>query len=98
MSTTIYIPRDAAALSVGAEQVARAVAAEAKRRSVAIDIRRNGSRGLLWLEPMVEVVTPAGRVAYGPVTAADVSGLFDAQFLQGGKHRLHQGVTEQIPY
>ncbi len=98
MSTTIYIPKDAAALSVGAERVARAIAAEAKARSVVVDIKRNGSRGLLWLEPMVEVVTPAGRVAYGPVAAADVPGLFDAQFLQGGKHRLHQGQTEQIPY
>jgi len=98
MSTTIYIPKDATALSVGAEQVARAIAAEARKRSVAVDIKRNGSRGLLWLEPMVEVVTPAGRVAYGPVAAADVSALFDAQFLQGGKHRLHQGLTEQIPY
>ncbi len=98
MSTTIYIPKDAAALSVGAERVARAIAAEAKARSVAVDVKRNGSRGLLWLEPMVEVVTPAGRVAYGPVAPADVSGLFDAQFLQGGKHRLHQGLTEQIPY
>ena len=59
---------------------------------------RNGSRGLFWLEPLVEVATPAGRIAYGPVTVADVAGLFDAGFLRGGAHALRQGPTDQIPY
>jgi formate dehydrogenase iron-sulfur subunit len=98
MSTTIYIPKDAAALSVGAERVAREIAAQAQAKSVSVKIKRNGSRGLLWLEPMVEVATAAGRVAYGPVAVTDVAGLFEANFLQGGAHRLHHGLTEQIPY
>jgi formate dehydrogenase iron-sulfur subunit len=98
MSTTVYVPCDSGALSLGAERVARAIAAEAKNRHVDIKLVRNGSRGLFWLEPMVEVATPKGRIAYGPVQAKDVPALFEAGFLQGGKHPLCQGPTEEIPY
>ncbi|MCK9510972.1 MAG: NADH-quinone oxidoreductase subunit NuoF [Pigmentiphaga sp.] len=95
---TIYVPRDAAALAVGADAVARAVEAEARQRGDQVRIVRNGSRGLLWLEPLVEVVTDAGRVAYGPVAPADVPGLFEAGWLRGAPHDLCHGPTEQIPY
>ncbi len=98
MSFTVYVPRDAGALSLGAEATAAAVAAEAGRRGLEVELVRNGSRGLYWLEPLVEVVTPQGRVAYGPVQAQDVAGLFDADFLHGGAHALGHGLTEQIPY
>jgi formate dehydrogenase iron-sulfur subunit len=98
VSVTLYVPQDAAALSVGAEQVAQAIAAEASRRDLTLVIRRNGSRGLLWLEPLIEVQTAAGRVAYGPVAAADVPRLFDAGFLNGGADPLCQGLTDQIPW
>ena len=63
---TVYIPRDAAALSVGAERVVKAMQDEAKKRGVEIKIIRNGSRGMLWLEPLVEVVTAKGRVLMAP--------------------------------
>ncbi len=79
MTTTIYVPRDSAALAVGADRVARQIAAEALARNLPVRIVRNGSRGLFWLETLVEVQTPQGRVAYGPVTRADVAGLFDAR-------------------
>jgi formate dehydrogenase iron-sulfur subunit len=98
MSTTLFVPKDAAALSVGADKVARAIAEQAQARSIAVQIKRNGSRGLLWLEPLIEVETADGRIAYGPVSVADVPGLFEAGFLQGGAHALQHGVTEQIPY
>jgi len=98
MSIDVYVPRDASALSLGAEAVARAIAAEARARRAEVRIVRNGSRGLYWLEPMVEVALASGRVAYGPVRAADVAGLFDAGFLQGGTHALAQGTTQEIPY
>jgi formate dehydrogenase iron-sulfur subunit len=98
MSTTVFVPKDAAAVSVGADQVALAIAHQAQARSLEVAIKRNGSRGLLWLEPMIEVQTAAGRVAYGPVSVADVPGLFEAGFLLGGAHALHHGATEQIPY
>ncbi|MEP6474062.1 MAG: formate dehydrogenase, partial [Gemmatimonadota bacterium] len=96
--TRVYVSRDSAALSMGAEAVARAIAAEGVSRNVTIEIVRNGSRGLLWLEPLVEVETAAGRVAYGPVMPADVPGLFAAGFLTGAQHTLGHGITEQIPY
>jgi formate dehydrogenase iron-sulfur subunit len=94
----VFIPRDAAALAMGAEKVAATVKAEAEKRGLAITIIRNGSRGLLWLEPLVEVETPKGRVAYGPVTSSDVASLFDTGFLTGGDHRLAHGLTEEIDY
>jgi formate dehydrogenase iron-sulfur subunit len=98
MSFTVYVPRDAGALSLGAEATAAAIAAEAARRGVDVTVVRNGSRGLYWLEPMVEVATDAGRVAYGPVLADDVASLFDADFLHGAQHALGHGLTEKIPY
>ena len=94
----IFVPCDAAALSVGAEAVARAIAAEAVNRNVHIQIVRNGSRGMFWLEPLVEVQTAEGRMAYGPVSAADVAGLFDAGFLDGGLHTLSLGKTKEITF
>ncbi|MEP6474895.1 MAG: NADH-quinone oxidoreductase subunit NuoF [Gemmatimonadota bacterium] len=83
---------------MGAEAVARAIAAEGVSRNATIEIVRNGSRGLLWLEPLVEVETAAGRMAYGPVAPADVPGLFASGFLTGASHALGHGLTEQIPY
>lgn len=96
--TTIWVPRDASARSVGADEVADAIAAHAAAIGVEVRIVRNGSRGMLWLEPLVEVATDAGRIAYGPVGVDDVASLFAAGFLAGGEHPLEHGVTESIPY
>jgi formate dehydrogenase iron-sulfur subunit len=98
MTATVYVPRDAAALSLGAEEVAAAITAEAIARHADVRVVRNGSRGMCWLEPLVEVETAAGRVAYGPVTRRDVAALFDGDFLHGGSHALHLGPVENIPY
>jgi formate dehydrogenase iron-sulfur subunit len=98
MSVTIYVPRDSGALALGAGKVADAVAKEIRARGVDARLVRNGSRGLYWLEPMVEVETAAGRVAYGPIAAKDVPSLFEADFLSGGKHALSLGDPEKIPY
>jgi formate dehydrogenase iron-sulfur subunit len=76
MGIRVYVPSDTTAASIGADRVARAVEAEAKRRNLSIELVRNGSRGMFWLEPLVEVETSAGRVAYGPVTAKDIPELF----------------------
>lgn len=96
--TRIFVPDDAAALSMGADKVASALKAEADKRKLVVEIVRTGSRGMLYLEPLVEVETPRGRVAYGPVAAKDAGSLFDAGFLTGGKHALSQGLTEEIDY
>jgi formate dehydrogenase iron-sulfur subunit len=98
MSATVYVPRDSSALSLGAGIVADAVVAEAARRKIDLRLVRNGSRGMFWLEPMVEVETAHGRVAYGPVAPADVIGLFDCGFLTAGEHRLGLGLTEELAY
>ncbi|MEY2892441.1 MAG: hypothetical protein RJA98_2349 [Pseudomonadota bacterium] len=97
-AVTVYVPRDSAALAVGADEVAAALQAECARRGWAIDLVRNGSRGLFWLETLVEVATAEGRIAYGPVMADDVPALLDAGLLQGGAHALRHGITEQMPY
>jgi formate dehydrogenase iron-sulfur subunit len=96
---TVYVPRDSSASSLGAEQVAAALQIEAAKRDIRINLVRNGSRGLYWLEPLVEVATgDRGRVAYGPVRVSDAPSLFDANFLQGGAHPLYLGPVEEIPY
>ncbi|MBB5754446.1 formate dehydrogenase beta subunit [Prosthecomicrobium pneumaticum] len=94
----VFVPCDAAAVAVGADEVAEAIATEAMTRGIALDIIRTGSRGALFLEPMVEVETARGRVAYGPVGVADVAGLFDAGFLTGGDDPLRLGPPEKIPF
>ena len=98
MTTTIYVSRDASALAVGAERVAGAIAGHAKAAGADVRIVRNGSRGMFWLEPLVEVATAAGRIAYGPVQPKDVRALFDAGFLRGGAHALRLGKVEDIAY
>ena len=99
MTTTLYIPCDSAALAVGADEVVHAIKVEALARGTDLKIVRTGSRGLFWLEPMVEVATSQGRVAYGPVAPEDVPALFKAGLLDGGKeHPLHLGKPEEIPY
>jgi formate dehydrogenase iron-sulfur subunit len=97
-SLRIYIPRDAAALSVGADDVAAALGDAAAARGVSLDIVRNGSRGLHWLEPLVEISTPAGRVGFGPVTAADAASVLDAALGRTSAHPLGCGVVDEIPW
>jgi formate dehydrogenase iron-sulfur subunit len=96
MSLRVFIPQDAAARAVGADKVARAVADEARRANLDVAIVRTGSRGLFWLEPMIEVETPGGRIAFGPVSTADVPGLVAARF--ASTHRLGLGRPEHIPF
>src|SRR6188768_2824604 len=99
MSTvTLYVPGDASAVSVGADGVARALEAEAAKRGRAVRIVRNGSRGLYWLEPLVEVVTPVGRIAYGPVHANQVPKLVEGGLLDGGPHELRLGDMGAHPW
>jgi formate dehydrogenase iron-sulfur subunit len=96
MSLRIYIPRDSAAIACGADEIARDIEALARRQSPDITIVRNGSRGLHWLEPMLEVETSRGRVAYGPVEDHDVESVFAAMCADGAAHPLCHGVTDDI--
>ncbi|MBU6297031.1 MAG: NADH-quinone oxidoreductase subunit NuoF [Alphaproteobacteria bacterium] len=98
MTTRVFIPRDSGALAVGADDVATALTAAVRKRNIPIEIVRTGSRGLYWLEPMVEVATSNGRVAYGPVGTRDVESLLEGGFLAGGPHKLRLGHVEEIPF
>ncbi len=96
MSTRVYVSRDASATSLGADEVATALIAAAGAGT--IELVRTGTRGLLWLEPLVEVETASGRVGYGPVAPADVPGLLAAGLLTGGAHALNVGRVEDLPW
>ena len=98
IGVTVYVPCDSTALAVGADDVAAAMTAQAAARGIEVDLVRNGSRGMFWLEPLVEVATSAGRVGYGPVSVHDVASLFDAGFLAGGAHPLALGLVDQMPW
>jgi formate dehydrogenase iron-sulfur subunit len=98
VTTTVFVPRDASALSLGADATAAAIAATAAARGESVRVVRNSSRGMFWLEPFVEVETAAGRLGYGPVKPSDVPSLFEAGFLRGGAHRLAHGKVDAIPF
>ncbi len=98
MAIKIYVPRDSSALSLGANKVAANIQAEAAKRGLEINLIRNGSRGLFWLETMVEVTTSKGRIAYGPVMPKDVASLFDSDFMSGAAHPLNLGLTDEIAW
>jgi formate dehydrogenase iron-sulfur subunit len=91
----IFVPIDAAARSVGSDATAAAIAAEARKRKLDLTLVRNGSRGLLWLEPLVEIEIDGVRHAYGPVAAQDVPALFDAGWAAGAAGAGAAGVGAQ---
>ncbi|MCX6481643.1 MAG: formate dehydrogenase [Mycobacterium sp.] len=93
MSARVYVPRDSAARSVGADEVAARIAQLAD-----VEIVRNGSRGMLWLEPFVEVETASGRVGYGPVAPDDVEALLGAGMLDGAEHALCHGLVDEMEW
>src|SRR5690606_28598993 len=98
MIPRIYIPGDSGALALGADKVAKAIESELAARGVEAKIIRNGSRGAYFLEPMVEVATATGRIAYGPVQPSDVKSLFDSGFLTGSPHKRWLGDPAKIPF
>ncbi|TDK68447.1 formate dehydrogenase beta subunit [Sapientia aquatica] len=95
---TIYVPIDSSAIALGANEVAEKIASQAQARGIEIKLIRNGSRGMFWLEPMVEVATDKGRIAFGPIEVEDVAGLFEADFIHAGSHPKSLGLTEEIPF
>ena len=94
----IYVPGDAVAVACGADEIAAAMTAVASKRKLDATIVRNGSRGMHWLEPMLEVATAGGRVAYGPVELGDVESVLDAMVADGGDHKLRVGLPEDHPF
>lgn len=97
-TVTLYVPSDSAARSVGADEVAAALQRAADHCRQPIRLVRNGSRGMLWLEPLIEVETEQGRIGYGPVAPHDVPDLVLAGVFEGGAHPARLGVVEQLPW
>ncbi len=87
----IFVPLDSAAKALGADEVAAAIAHHAATRNLDIQIIRNGSRGMVWLEPLIEIDTPEGRIGYGQVTRDQVADLLDGKLQSLGR-------VEDIPY
>jgi formate dehydrogenase iron-sulfur subunit len=98
MSIVIFVPGDSVSLALGADDITSVILNEAAKRDITVTVVRNGSRGMLWLEPLIEVQTAKGRMAYGLVQPDDIPPLFDADFLHGGAHPLSLGLTEELPY
>lgn len=98
MSLEIFVPRDAAARAVGADRVANALVAEAHRLGLVLELVRTGSRGLFWLEPMVELETGGSRLAFGPMTPADVPGLLALGPDAAKAHPLCLGRPDDISF
>ncbi len=92
-----FLPRDAGALAVGADGVARALHTTAQARGLAIELVRTGSRGLYWLEPMLELETPRGRIAFGAVEVGDIAAILDA-VIADEPHAKSLGPTDAIPF
>jgi len=94
----IFVPLDSAAVALGADEVVAAISQEATSRNLEIEIVRNGSRGMHWLEPLVEVDVDGQRVGYGPIAKSDVASLFETGFLNGADHAKSVGIVENLPF
>ena len=102
MTAQVFIPKDTTAVALGADGLALKMAQNIESRSLDVEVQRNGSRGMFWLEPMVEVKTESSRIAFGPVNASDIESVLDAidDHLAGKSidHSLYLGEVEKIDY
>ena len=99
MAVRIYISRDAAAQALGADETAAALQVAAAAKGQSITLTRVGSRGMVWLEPLVEVEDARGqRIAYGPVTPELVPALVKAGLFEAAPHELRIGRVEDLPW
>lgn len=69
----VFVPGDSTALSVGADEVADALV------KAGAQVIRTGSRGMFWLEPLVEVETDSGRVGYANVEPGEAKDLLNGK-------------------
>ncbi|MEQ1756288.1 MAG: NADH-ubiquinone oxidoreductase-F iron-sulfur binding region domain-containing protein [Micropepsaceae bacterium] len=80
--TRVFASADSSAVAVGIDSVLTRLIDVARAQSGTLEIVRTGSRGLHWLEPLVEIERDGKRIAYGPLSLADV----DARLLTGSDH------------
>jgi len=94
----VFIPADTTSCALGADEVAAEVVLQAEKEGLEVEIIRNGSRGAFWLEPLVEIESEHGRIAFGPVTTDDVFTLFDAGFPAACEHELYLGKISDLQW
>ena len=95
----LYVPRDTTTIALGADEVAAGLHSGIVAQGLPLSIVRNGSRGLYWLEPMLELETDAGRIAFGPIQVAGVEAFLESKpWLHPSKHPQYLGLTEDIPF
>ena len=97
-SINVFVPRETSAVSLGANEIGDRILSLAVNNKTDITLIRNGSWGMCWLEPLIEVEVNGERIAYGPICIEDVADLFKADFLKGGDHKLKLGKVSDIPY
>ena len=98
MTVRVFIPLDTFAVACGADEIADELTLLARRRGLDLRVVRTGSRGMAWAEPLVEVETAAGRIAYGPVEPGEMAALLDAGLLSGGSHPKRVGDPAAHPF
>ncbi|WDI31348.1 NADH-ubiquinone oxidoreductase-F iron-sulfur binding region domain-containing protein [Hyphococcus flavus] len=93
----LFLPLDSVAIAMGADDVADALQNEAAKRKIKLELVRTGSRGMHWLEPLLEVEKDCKRIGYGPVSEDDAVSVLDA-ILGDGRHDKCVGLVEEIPF
>tara|TARA_B100000029_G_scaffold516792_1_gene634310 strand:+ start:8696 stop:10240 length:1545 start_codon:yes stop_codon:yes gene_type:complete len=95
----VYVPRDTTACSLGADSVAVSLQHYFSNNDIDCEVVRSGSRGLYWLEPLIEIETDSGRIAYGPIGPNIIDEFIAAKFWRINKeHWSYLGVVDEIPY
>lgn len=98
-----FIPQDTTALALGSDQVAMALRDSARRTALDVEIVRNGSRGMFWLEPLLEIDTDSGRFGFGPMNQSDVPSVLESivsciENPEEIDHPLFLGLIDKIEY
>ena len=93
----LFLPLDSTAIALGADEVAQALVEAAKERGQPISLVRTGSRGMHWLEPLLEVERDGARIGYGAVEPADAPGILDA-LVSNTPSKKELGPVEAIPF
>lgn len=99
--TRIFLPRDAAALGVGANDIASALEGALRDADSNFELIRTGSRGMLWLEPLLELEQDGIRYGFGPLIPADIPQLIEAGVLTSPTELSHPkalGPVEELDW
>ena len=99
----VFVPQDTTALALGSDGIASLLTQLSKSRGLDLNLTRNGSRGMFWLEPLLEVDLEGIRVGFGPMTLSDVPSVLIAlesntNEVSDINHPLFLGPVENIEY